>query len=165
MLRPCGLSRLSALLAFAVVAVAGLAGCASTSGPRSVEIQRTTYGVAHIRAGDFESLAFGVAYAHAQDNVCQTADHLVTLRGERARYFGASATGRLGLRTLPNETIDLFIRAHMDDAKLVRAYGQMSREAQEWHAVMCWVTTGSLPIPAWTSCRPRAATRPGSSRW
>jgi acyl-homoserine-lactone acylase len=120
------------LRALAAIAVAGLAGCASTpSGPRSVEIQRTTYGVAHIRAGDFESLAFGVAYAHAQDNVCQTADHLVTLRGERSRYFGATATGRLGLRTLPNETIDLFIRAHMDDAKLVRAYGQMSREAQE----------------------------------
>jgi len=100
------------------------------SGSGSVEIQRTTYGVAHIRANDFESLAYGVAYAHAQDNVCQTADQLLTVQGERSRFFGATATGRLGLRTLPNEQIDLFIRAHMDDAKLVRAYGQMSREAQ-----------------------------------
>ncbi|HTT09698.1 MAG TPA: acylase [Burkholderiaceae bacterium] len=132
MVRPSGTLCARALRALAVVAVAALAGCASTpSGPRSVEIERTTYGVAHIRANDYESLAYGVAYAHAQDNVCQTADHLVTVRGERSRYFGPAATGRLGLRVLPNEQIDLFIRSHMDDAKLVRAYSQMSREAQE----------------------------------
>jgi acyl-homoserine-lactone acylase len=132
MVWPAGLARVSALRLLALVAAIGLVGCASmSSGPRSVEIQRTAYGVAHIRAKDFESLAYGVAYAHAQDNVCQTADHLVTVRGERSRYFGPSATGRLGLRTLPNEQIDLFIRAYMDDAKLVRAYSQMSREAQE----------------------------------
>jgi acyl-homoserine-lactone acylase len=131
MVRPTGLSRFRALCVLAAVVSAGLSGCATTpSGPREVEIQRTTYGVAHIRAGDYESLAYGVAYAHAQDNVCQTADHLVTVRGERSRFFGATATGRLGLRTLPNEQIDLFIRAHMDDAKLVRAYSQTSQEAQ-----------------------------------
>ncbi|HMF28969.1 MAG TPA: penicillin acylase family protein, partial [Candidatus Cybelea sp.] len=112
------------MLAFVVVA--GLAGCASmSSGPHTVEIQRTTYGVAHIRANDYESLAYGVAYAHAQDNVCQTADYLVTMRGERSRYFGGDVTSRLGLRTLPNEQIDVFIRAHMDDAMLVRAYSKM----------------------------------------
>src|SRR5262249_6743991 len=89
-----------------------------------------TYGVAHIRANDYESLGYGVAYAHAQDNVCQTADYLVTMRGERSRYFGGSTTSRLGLRVLPNEQIDLFIRAHMDDAMLVRAYSQLSHEAR-----------------------------------
>ena len=132
MIWPTGLSRFRALRVFVMSAAAALVGCTSIpSGPRFVEIQRTTYGVAHVRAGDYESLAYGVAYAHAQDNVCQTADHLVTVRGERSRYFGPTATGRLGLRTLANEQIDLFIRAHMDDAKLVRAYGQMSHEAQE----------------------------------
>ena len=132
MVRPAGLSRVCALRSFAVIALVGLAGCASTpTGPRSVEITRTTYGVAHVRAKDFESLAYGVAYAYAQDNVCQFADHLVTMRGERSRYFGPTATGRLGLRTLPNEQIDMFIRTFMEDAKLVRAYAQMSREAQE----------------------------------
>jgi acyl-homoserine-lactone acylase len=132
MLRLVASSRARAFCAFALVAVAALAGCASTPpGPRTVEIQRTTYGVAHIRAADFESLAYGVAYAHAQDNVCQTADQLVTVRGERSRFFGGGATGRLGLRTLPNEQIDLFIRSHMDDARLARAYSQMSREGKE----------------------------------
>lgn len=131
MLRPAGLPRFTALRLLVLVATVGLAGCASMApAPRSVEIQRTTYGVAHITAKDFESLAYGVAYAHAQDNVCQTADHLVTMRGERSRHFGPGATGRLGLRMLPNEQIDVFIRAHMADARLVRAYSQMSREAQ-----------------------------------
>jgi acyl-homoserine-lactone acylase len=112
-------------------AIAALAGCVSApTGPRLVQIERTAFGVAHVRAEDFESLAFGVAYAHAQDNVCQTADHLVTMRGERSRHFGPGATGRLGPRTLPNEQIDLFVRAHMDDVKLLQAYSQASGESQ-----------------------------------
>ena len=37
----------------------------------------------HISAPDIETLSYGVAYAHAQDNVCQTAQALVTVRGER----------------------------------------------------------------------------------
>lgn len=119
------------LATHAIAAAVLLSACASNPpAPRLVEIQRTTYGVAHIRAADFETLAYGVAYAHAQDNVCQTADALLTARGERSRYLGGAATGRLGLRTLPNEQIDLFVRMHMDDARLGAAYGQMSREAQ-----------------------------------
>jgi acyl-homoserine-lactone acylase len=132
MVRPSAIPLVAALRAFAVLGALALSGCASApAGPRWVEIQRTAFGVAHIRADDYESLAYGVAYAHAQDNVCQTADHLVTVRGERSRFFGPTATGRLGLRTLPNEQIDLFIRAHMDDAKLALAYTRMSREAQQ----------------------------------
>ena len=37
-------------------------------------IERTAFGIAHISAGNLESLAYGIAYAHAEDNVCQTAD-------------------------------------------------------------------------------------------
>ncbi|MEX1266378.1 MAG: penicillin acylase family protein, partial [Woeseia sp.] len=85
-----------------------VAGCGGPSEPqRAVEIQRTDHGVAHITAPDYEALAYGVAFAHAEDNVCQTAEHLVTIRGERSRYFGADERGLLGLRMLPNETIDI----------------------------------------------------------
>ncbi len=108
-----------------------LSGCAGPTEPqRAVEIQRTGHGVAHIEAPDYESLAYGVAYAHAEDNVCQTAEHLVTIRGERSRYFGAEEHGLLGLRMLPNETIDIFIRAHMDDDVLAAAQDRTSDEAQ-----------------------------------
>jgi acyl-homoserine-lactone acylase len=117
-----------ALLAAAVVAAA----CSSmfTRDARIVQIQRTTHGVAHIEAPDYESLAYGVAYAHAQDNVCQTADHLLTIRGERSRFHGPSANGLLGLRPLPNEQIDRFIRAHMDDAALAAANAQASADTK-----------------------------------
>jgi acyl-homoserine-lactone acylase len=72
-----------------------------------------------------------VAYAHAQDNVCQTANQLVTIRGERSRHFGGgSASALLGRRVLPNEQIDFFIAAHMDDALLERQWSGTSAEAQ-----------------------------------
>ncbi len=106
-------------------------GTAPSPGSRAVTIERTTHGVAHITAPDLESLAHGTAYAHAQDNVCQTAQQLVTVRGERARTFGGgTASGQLGLRVLPNEQIDLFIAAHMNDAALDKAWSKASPDAQ-----------------------------------
>jgi acyl-homoserine-lactone acylase len=89
-------------------------------GEREVTIRRTAHGVAHIKAADPEALAYGMAYAYAQDKLCMTADHLVTVRGQRARTFGGKATGKLGLRRLSNELIDLFVAAHIDDADLER---------------------------------------------
>mgnify|MGYP001477599904 CR=1 FL=1 len=77
-----------------------LAGCAATgpnSAPeqRTASITRTVNGVAHISAPDAQTLAYGVAYAHAQDNVCQSADQLVTVRGQRSRHFGGGAAASL----------------------------------------------------------------------
>ena len=119
----------------ALALAAMLAGCAgptpgSDLAPRTATIQRTAHGVAHITAPDFESLAYGVAYAHAQDNVCLTAQSLVTARGERAATFGAEATGQLGLRWLPNEQVDFFVAQHMDDAALAKAWATTSPEVQ-----------------------------------
>ena len=105
-----------------------LAGCAQMpSAPagnaesRTVTIQRTANGVPHISAANLETMAYGVAYAQAQDNVCQTAQQLVTVRGERARWFGPATLGLLGRRMVPNEQSDFFIAAHMDDTALARA--------------------------------------------
>jgi acyl-homoserine-lactone acylase len=107
-----------------IATLAALASCATPGGDagRTATLQRTAHGVAHISAPDFETLAYGVAYAHAQDNVCQTAQQLVTIRGQRSATFGPTARGLLGLRPLPNEQVDLFIAAHMDDAALERAW-------------------------------------------
>ena len=111
-----------------------LAGCASQPGAagadRSVTIERTTYGIPHITANAPESLAYGVAYAYAQDNVCMTADQLVTARGQRSSTFGAQTIGLLGRRYIPNAQIDLFMAAHMDDSMLERAWAQTSAETQ-----------------------------------
>jgi acyl-homoserine-lactone acylase len=108
----------------------GAPGAAAASPSGLVQIRRTANGVAHIVAADPEMLAYGVAYAHAQDNVCQTAEALVTTRAERSQYFGSKAIGQLGLRDLPNEQIDLFIKAFVDDEAVARATAHSSAESQ-----------------------------------
>ena len=100
------------------------------AGSRSVSIERTTFGIAHVTAPDWEGIAFGTAYAQAQDNVCQTAEHLLTVRGERSQFLGSQTLGDLGLGKLPNAQIDLFIRFHMDDAALARASATTSPAVQ-----------------------------------
>ena len=120
------------LTATCVVLSALIGACASapSAGSRNVTIQRTTFGIAHITASDWEGIAFGTAYAHAQDNVCQTAEHLLTLRGERSQFLGPQALGELALDKLPNAQIDLFIRFHMNDEALARAAATAGQEVQ-----------------------------------
>jgi acyl-homoserine-lactone acylase len=124
------------LLASRGVAVLGaliLVGCATPPAsvdPRAVILERTQFHVAHITAQNYEALAFGIAYAHAEDRVCTTLDSLVTVRGERSLYFGPNAEGLLGLRTMPDAQIDFFMRMHMDDAALEAANAQASDDAK-----------------------------------
>ncbi len=152
--------------ALAFVAAAALAACASAPGGggshRTATLQRTTFGVAHIAAPDLETLAYGVAYAHTEDNVCQTAQALVTVRGERSRWFGAGS-GLLGLRLLPNEQIDFFIAAHMDDAALDRAWAGASAEAQGMARAWVeghnrWLADNAARVPA--ACKGQPWMRP-----
>ncbi len=121
------------LAATSLALCALLASCASAPPPtgRAVTIERTTFGIPHITAPDWEGIAYGTAYAHAQDNVCQTAEHLVTLRGERAQFFGAQTPGDFGLGKLPNAQIDLFIRFHMNDAALAQAATTTAPQVQQ----------------------------------
>ena len=121
----------SALAAAALLSACATSGDPSAPDARTAVIRYTAHGVPHITAPDAETLAYGIAFAHARDNVCQTADQLVTVRGQRSRFFGGGkASGLLGRRVLPNEQIDLFIAAHMDDAALERAWAGVSPEAQ-----------------------------------
>ncbi len=122
-------------LRFTPVALATLLAACATQTPsttaNTATITRTANGVPHITAPDAETLAYGIAYAYAQDNVCLSANQLVTARGERSVYFGGGkASALLGRRTLPNEQIDLFMAAHMDDAMLVKQWAATSAEAQ-----------------------------------
>ena len=52
------------------------------------DIRRTSFGVPHIRAENERGLGFGIGYAYAQDNLCLLANEIVTVNGERSRYFG-----------------------------------------------------------------------------
>lgn len=102
--RWAGLSRLAYL-----GALAALSGCVSSlqlktpESPSSatkydVKIQRTAYGIPHISSATLEGAAYGVAYSYAQDNLCMLADHVLTVSGERSRYFGPDVGVRAGSR-------------------------------------------------------------------
>ena len=54
----------------------------------TADIRRTSFGVPHIRADNERGLGYGIGYAYAQDNLCLLANEVVTVNGERARYFG-----------------------------------------------------------------------------
>lgn len=53
-----------------------------------VTIQRTAGGIPHITARDFGSLGYGVGFSFATDDICTMAEDLVTLEGDRSKYFG-----------------------------------------------------------------------------
>ncbi|PBP41591.1 acylase [Pseudomonas syringae] len=52
------------------------------------EIRRTGFGVPHIVAANERGLGYGIGYAYAQENLCLLANEVVTVNGQRSRYFG-----------------------------------------------------------------------------
>ena len=51
-------------------------------------IQTTAYGVPHVTADSYAGLGFGAGYSYARAALCDTAGRFVTVRAERARFFG-----------------------------------------------------------------------------
>lgn len=78
-----------AALAAALMAASVVAQARAATDDASALIRRTTYGVPHIVAKDERGLGYGIGYAYAQDNLCLLADQVLTVSGERSRYFGA----------------------------------------------------------------------------
>ncbi|WP_371920850.1 acylase [Pseudomonas sp. v388] len=74
--------------------LAGLCGvlavplCAVADQDPSAQIRRTGFGVPHILAKDERGLGYGIGYAYAQDNLCLLANEIVTVHGQRSRFFG-----------------------------------------------------------------------------
>ena len=83
----------AALIAAVFVAVPN-AGADNAPSPalfknfKAVTITRDSAGIPHIVAHNFVALGYGEGYAFAQDNLCTFANDVVTLEGERSRYFG-----------------------------------------------------------------------------
>ncbi len=105
------------------------------------ELARTSFGIVHVRADDFRGLGYGLAYAYAQDNVCMFADTILTVRGERSRYFGPTAQatapskGEYGAAIdylhVNNEVSDFFFKGYLDIAELRDGYAAGSQEARD----------------------------------
>jgi acyl-homoserine-lactone acylase len=77
----------------------------------SAQIRRTEFGVPHIVAPDEKGIGFGVGYAYAQDNFCLLADSVVTVAGERSKYWGLQASYKSTYGTeIPNPASDLYYK-------------------------------------------------------
>ena len=122
------------LSALAVAVV--LAGCGSDDDDPvpdfAATIRTTAYGVPHVLADNFKGAGYGYGYAFAQQNVCLYAEELVTLRGERAQYFGATG-GYLGqLGTISgNVDSDFFYKLLLTKAQADRVRANSSQAAQD----------------------------------
>ena len=56
--------------------------------PFKATVRRTSLGVPHVKADDLGGLGYGYGYVFAEDNVCLLEEEILTVRGERAKYFG-----------------------------------------------------------------------------
>ncbi len=89
----------------------------------AVTVTRDSAGIPHIVARNFTALGYGEGYAFAQDNLCTFANDVVTLEGNRSKYFGPNGTAvnySAGVSST-NLQSDLFWR-------YVRATGIVQRE-------------------------------------
>ena len=129
--------RFATPLKLSAVAVAAiLAACSSSDNTITPEyaatIRTTSYGVPHVLADNFKGAGFGYGYAFAQQNFCLYAEELVTLRGERAQYFGATGgyLGQLGT-TSGNVDSDFYYKLLFNKAQADRIKSNSSQAARD----------------------------------
>ncbi len=87
----------------------------------SAQIRRTSFGIPHIVAKDERGLGYGIGYAYGQDNLCLLANEVLTVNGQRSRYFGADGKTLEQRDNLASdlfftwlntpEAVDVFLRA------------------------------------------------------
>ncbi|MEI9850609.1 MAG: penicillin acylase family protein [Sphingomonas sp.] len=113
-------------LAVALTAAGPLPAAAT---PRyAATITRTAQGVPHVVARDMAGLGYGSGYAAAEDNGCIVADSLLTVRGERSLFLGATARVTVGFNEIANLESDFFHRITGDLPQLRRAFARTSRD-------------------------------------
>jgi acyl-homoserine-lactone acylase len=93
--------------------------------PRNeVQLRWTEHGIPHIKANSWEGLGYGFAHAIAANTICVLAREFVTVRGEQAKYFGATEV---------NINQDAFHRAllHQDKLDEYLSYGSADSAAMD----------------------------------
>jgi acyl-homoserine-lactone acylase len=114
----------SAALLLALAACGDKDGTPAEPAPRyAAEIRRSAYGIPHIKANDDAGLGFGIGYAYAQDNLCLMAERIVTVNGERSKYFNTPAPGATD-DTASNLSSDFFYRLINEPDAVASAWEQ-----------------------------------------
>ncbi len=109
------------------------------SSPYQATIVRTAKGIPHITSDSFGGLGYGQAYAFAEDNLCLMMEDFITIRGERARYFGADGSYRIEANdsVADNVSSDFFWKFMADDAVVARTRNRTEPQFRE--LVSGWV--------------------------
>ncbi|HEX4701451.1 MAG TPA: penicillin acylase family protein, partial [Pseudonocardiaceae bacterium] len=106
-------------------AVASTDSAVSPSGHYTAVVRRTEFGIPHVLASNFGDLGYGYGFAFAQDNLCTLADQVVTVDGERSRFFGPTANTSDPLAgKLTNLDSDVFHRWVNDSGVVSRTMDQ-----------------------------------------
>ncbi len=90
-----------------------------------VQIRWTTHGIPHVKADNWEGLGYGFAHAIATNTICVLAREFVTVRGEQAKYFGASEH---------NINADAFHKALLHAARIDDYLGYGSEQSHAMNA-------------------------------
>jgi acyl-homoserine-lactone acylase len=110
----------AALAATALATTLVACGSDDDSPEYDAQVTRTSFGVPHIQARDEKGLGYGVGYAYAQDNFCVLADFFVTVKGERAKYFGINGAKDGNGSSANNLTSDVYYK-YLNTPELVQA--------------------------------------------
>ena len=111
---------------FLRAAAAALLALAVAPAAHAVEfkfkVSRSEYGIPHIKARDYASLAYGYAQALAKDDICVIAEAYVTTDAERSRFFGPDESYpiRGNGSTANNLNSDFFYKAIIDSGRVER---------------------------------------------
>src|SRR5437764_9861837 len=109
----------SAAALLCVAPAAAAKGHKNHKGPSAV-IRRSAYGIPHIIGRNWEDVGFGYGYAFAQDDICPMAEDYVTVRAQRARWFGPNGTyAQRGNGTTPNNLNSDFFYQRVIDKHIV----------------------------------------------
>ena len=99
-------------------------------GKYDVTITRTALGIPHLKSNDFGSNGYGYGYVFAEDNLCVLQEDLVTIRGERSKYFGADGSYLIvpnGV-TANNRASDFFWKFSADDRAIAPTKANITPE-------------------------------------
>lgn len=158
------LAGLGMLLALFAVQPGGKAGAAK---PPKVTIRTTEYGIPHILADQPYGLGFGYGWAIASQQLCTLADTYTTIRGERSKYFGGSASAPNSISNLDSDffwkrvrkegTVQKMMKLKPPNGPLPMAREVVRGYAAGYNAYLKKTGTGKLPDP---ECRGKAWVRP-----
>jgi acyl-homoserine-lactone acylase len=103
----------------------GSCGGSSAEAAEHVDIRLTEYGIAHIRAADYEGLGRGHGYAQARDNLCKIELGMLALDGRLSRHFGPDGMdSTLAIGAGTNLGSDLYFQGLNDRGVIERLVSQ-----------------------------------------